>query len=57
MVQKGYGAKAELSEDGYFGSSTEQAVRTFQRDNGLKIDGVVGVQTFGSLQVLGGADG
>ncbi|WP_255294766.1 L,D-transpeptidase family protein [Bacillus sp. AFS041924] len=31
--------------DGYFAEGTDQAVRAFQQDNGLDIDGVVGVGT------------
>lgn len=32
--------------DGDYGSSTENAVRAFQRDKGLEVDGIVGSQTY-----------
>ena len=35
--------------DGYFGESTENAVKTFQRINGLSVDGAAGPAT---LRVL-----
>lgn len=38
-----------LQIDGYFGSSTEDAVRQYQESNGLSVDGIVGPQTWGSL--------
>lgn len=31
--------------DGKMGAKTKQAIKAFQRDNGLKVDGVVGIQT------------
>ncbi len=36
--------------DGYFGSLTEQAVRRFQADKNLQVDGIVGPQTIYELQ-------
>ncbi len=39
--------------DGIFGSVTESAVRAFQSADGLSVDGIVGLQTFGALS--GGA--
>ena len=36
--------------DGKIGSQTREAVRAFQRDNGLETDGVVGRQTWGKLK-------
>lgn len=34
-----------LIEDGYFGKNTYNAVKLFQRNNGLNDDGIVGPQT------------
>lgn len=36
--------------DGVFGPNTEQAVRDYQTDRGLQVDGIVGQETWGSLQ-------
>ena len=42
--------------DGKIGPGTRDAVKAFQRDNGLKPDGVVGRQTWGKLKThLSGA--
>ncbi|MEZ6138532.1 MAG: TIGR02594 family protein [Pirellulaceae bacterium] len=38
-----------LQVDGIFGRNTETAVRLYQANNGLTVDGVVGPQTWGSL--------
>ena len=38
-----------LAEDGIFGENTEKAVRDYQAKNKLTIDGIAGVETFGSL--------
>ena len=35
--------------DGIFGAATDNAVREFQRDNGLEVDGIAGRETFGEL--------
>ena len=41
--------------DGKIGSSTKDAIKAFQRDQGLEADGVVGRQTWNKLKVyLGG---
>lgn len=38
--------------DGIFGPRTERAVIQFQKNNGLKVDGIVGPQTYGMLENL-----
>jgi len=42
-------AKLRIDVDGSFGPKTEAAVRTFQRDQGLVPDGIVGPQTWAAL--------
>ena len=42
----GYGS---LVEDGIFGVSTDAAVKQFQRDRSLTVDGIVGSQTWEAL--------
>lgn len=41
---------AQLEIDGDFGRVTTQAVRAFQKANGLKVDGIVGKQTWDAIQ-------
>lgn len=38
--------------DGIFGPRTERAVINFQRDNRIKVDGIVGPQTYDMLERL-----
>ena len=38
-----------LVEDGVFGSSTEAALRRYQQNENLTVDGIVGKQTWTSL--------
>lgn len=40
--------------DGKFGSKTEAAVRRFQKERGLRVDGLAGTQTIKELQLLTG---
>jgi hypothetical protein len=40
---------AKLNADGKFGALTYQAVRDYQEENGLFVDGVVGSKTWGAL--------
>lgn len=47
-----YAAGQHIDRDGMFGPTTEQAVRNFQQQNGLAVDGMAGSQT---LAALGGA--
>lgn len=39
----------EISTDGIFGEETEKALRDFQNDKGILVDGVVGKETLGKL--------
>ncbi len=43
------------SVDGVFGTQTSQAVRSFQRKNGLKVDGIVGSRTLAALGLSSGS--
>ena len=38
-----------LAVDGIFGAKTQAAVRDYQKKNGLKLDGIAGKETWGSL--------
>jgi len=42
------------SVDGIFGSGTETAVRAFQQENGLTVDGIVGARTWEVVSRIGG---
>ncbi len=45
-LQKDLSARGyQPSVDGNFDESTENAVKAFQKDNGLTVDGVVGAET------------
>ena len=46
LMSLGYSVQAA---DGVFGSETASAIRSFQRDRGLEVDGVIGADTFQSL--------
>ena len=39
--------------DGSFGPKVDNAVRRFQKDNGLVVDGIVGKNTWNKLKVIG----
>lgn len=43
------GGVYKSTPDGVFGPATERSVKAFQRSKGLKVDGVVGAQTWGKL--------
>jgi|GEM_PF-6828194 len=49
-----HGATA-VTPDGWFGVNTEEAVREFQREKGLIVDGIVGRKTWGALEALDNA--
>lgn len=43
--------KLNLKADGIFGPITEEAVKDFQRANGLEVDGIVGANTLSKLNL------
>ena len=51
LAQLGYGG---VAIDGKFGSKTEAAIKSFQKDHGLKVDGLVGAQTIKEINRLTG---
>lgn len=48
-VKKGVKTNTLISVDGIWGNNTEQAVRRFQANNKLVVDGIVGEKTWGAL--------
>lgn len=52
LMQKGYDL-GKWGADGDFGSQTEKAVKEFQKDHGLKADGIVGPATWAALEEQG----
>ena len=48
LQDKGYDL-GSYGADGIFGAKTESAVRQYQKDNGLVVDGIAGEKTLGSL--------
>ncbi|MDR0723699.1 MAG: peptidoglycan-binding protein [Endomicrobium sp.] len=40
----------KIATSGYFGKNTEKAVKTFQGENGLSVNGVAGKDTLGAIQ-------
>ncbi len=49
LNEKGY----KLDVDGKFGTKTQAAVKDYQKKNGLAVDGIVGKNTWGSLDKSG----
>ena len=49
LVSKGYDI-GRSGVDGDFGQNTYKAVRIFQQDHGLVVDGIVGVKTWNALE-------
>jgi hypothetical protein len=47
-----HGANPALTEDGVFGPMTENAVKVFQKSQGLAVDGIVGPLTWSALNKL-----
>ena len=45
-----YGYLSEANESGYFGAITQAALESFQKRNGLTVDGTAGAQTMSKLQ-------
>ncbi len=41
--------KLGVSADGEFGPGTETALKTYQKEHGLKVDGIAGPDTFGQM--------
>lgn len=48
LIELGYSCGPK-GADSIFGTKTEDAVKTFQRGNGLSVDGIVGPDTWGKL--------
>lgn len=48
LIQLGYSC-GSAGVDGSFGYDTQKAVKQFQKDHKLKVDGIVGVQTYKAL--------
>ena len=48
LIQRGYSCGSK-GADGKFGDGTLKAVKAFQADNGLKVDGIVGQATWAAL--------
>ena len=48
LINKGYSC-GSFGADGEFGAATEAAVKKFQKDNGLTVDGIIGEKTWAAL--------
>ena len=49
LVSHGYNLGSQNPVDGSFGAKTDAGVRSYQKDNGLTVDGSVGRQTWTKL--------
>jgi peptidoglycan hydrolase-like protein with peptidoglycan-binding domain len=50
LQEKLNAAGYKLDTDGIFGAKTQSAVKDYQKNNNLAVDGIVGTNTWGSLQ-------
>lgn len=54
LISAGYGdLLGNGQDDGIFGAKTAQAVKAYQKDNGLVVDGIAGKNTLGALNSAG----
>jgi hypothetical protein len=51
LINKGYSC-GSFGADGEFGAATEKAVKAFQKDHGLSVDGIIGKQTWTALDAV-----
>ena len=56
LINAGYDV-GSTKDDGVFGKNTLAAVKQFQSDNGLAVDGIAGVKTLGALNSIGSNTG
>ena len=47
LKDRGY----QVTVDGIYGTQTKEAVKQFQRDNGLVVDGIAGAKTLAALKI------
>ena len=52
LIKAGYNV-GSTGADGKYGANTAAAVKAYQKDNGLTVDGIAGVQTLGNLYIPG----